>query len=759
MTSRFGLFIVVAVALAVAAFAVRPPAPATADSPESMFSAARAMPDVRQIARAPHPTGSTENRRVRGYLLRRLEALGLEVEVQRAQPIRTADAGWATGARVENLIATLPGEDRTAPAVVLMSHYDSAVGSPGAADDAAGVAASLEVMRALQAESGRRERDLILVITDAEEQGLLGAQAFFDGPAQQLRIGAVINLETRGASGRAFMFQTGPSNGELMALYAREVRQPATTSLAALLYSILPNDTDFTHALGTGLTGFNIAFIDAPFHYHAVTSTPETLDPGSLQHMGSQALDLSRGLIGADVLPNRAPDTVFSDVFGLFTLVYPTWAGWALLLVTGGLIAGLVARAPRSEGSRRKSTLIGAGAAVGILLLGSGLARAILVTTGASADFVEIRPLLGRLAWFEAALFLATLAASLLVGRLAIRSWGNGHHAPAPDGIALGVLTLGLAVTLALQIVAPAAALLTGWPTLIGATALLMRRRGGPAGGWAALGLSAIGMGYVFTLIHAFFLGVGATMPEAIGALGLVALLCVAPLWSRYIVQPRSLAIAGICLALAFGIGGWLRLGPQRSPDFPRFNQVLFITEPGVGTRIVSSMPDLDEWSRRVLTSNGGTITERAEPALWLDRVDSAPARDVDAPTIRISRSHLADGRVAFHLEAPSTARELRLTLSASHRLDDLSVQGQPVRPAVDGEPTRVRWSDPHGGVTVAVRPSTSDPVRLDWAVLIDGWPAGARPLPPREADLAPWGASDGHVVIGQETLIAGRRD
>ena len=112
----------------------------------------------------------------------------------------------------------------------------------------------------------------------------------------------------------------------MMGLYAREVSTPSTTSLAAFLYSVLPNDTDFTHAVEAGMAGFNIAFIGEPFHYHSVTSTPATLDQASLQHMGGQALDLTRALVQAETLPGQAPDAIFSDVFGLFTLAYPAWA-------------------------------------------------------------------------------------------------------------------------------------------------------------------------------------------------------------------------------------------------------------------------------------------------------------------------------------------------------------------------------------------------------------------------------------------------
>ena len=121
MKSLSAFLFVVGLALLIATSAVRPPVPAAADAPEASFSAVRAMADIRRIARAPHPTGSAENRHVRDYLVRRLEDMGLEVRIQRADPVRSRDAGWAMGANVENIVATLPGEDRDAPVILLMS--------------------------------------------------------------------------------------------------------------------------------------------------------------------------------------------------------------------------------------------------------------------------------------------------------------------------------------------------------------------------------------------------------------------------------------------------------------------------------------------------------------------------------------------------------------------------------------------------------------------------------------------------------------
>ena len=57
----------------------------------------------------------------------------------------------AAGVLLGILVGVLPGQDRSLPPILLMAHYDSVPASPGAADDAAGVAAILESVRAIRA--------------------------------------------------------------------------------------------------------------------------------------------------------------------------------------------------------------------------------------------------------------------------------------------------------------------------------------------------------------------------------------------------------------------------------------------------------------------------------------------------------------------------------------------------------------------------------------------------------------------------------
>src|SRR5687767_14448616 len=64
------------------------PAPAAADAAPGAFSAARALIHIRAIAQVPHPTGSPEQEQVRDYLLRQLNSLGLETQIQSTSTVK-----------------------------------------------------------------------------------------------------------------------------------------------------------------------------------------------------------------------------------------------------------------------------------------------------------------------------------------------------------------------------------------------------------------------------------------------------------------------------------------------------------------------------------------------------------------------------------------------------------------------------------------------------------------------------------------------
>jgi len=612
-----------ALALLLAVLALQVPRPAPVDAPPTAFSAARALADVREIARAPHPVGSTEHARVQDWLLRRMQGLGLQVSTQSGPISRGAarhlrrmggDPAAADFTAV-NLVGLLPGRNPDLPAVALMAHYDTVPGSAGAADDSAGVAAALEAVRAIRAR-GPADRTLVVLLTDAEEIGLDGARIFWGGHPLRDRIGAVINLEARGGGGRAMMFETGRGNAETIDLFARVAPRVdggvTSNALAVFVYERMPNGTDFTVPRDRGVQGLNLAFIGRPDQYHAPGSTPEALDPGSVQHIGSQALEAADALLRAEALPARTTDAVYADLFGRAVVAHPPVLGWALLALAAVLLGLAAWRARARAGLTVRDA--GRGAVDGLWFLSTGLvlAQAVRLLGGpmaARADSADAYyVLLARLPWLEAGVAAALLALVLMLigGRarldrrwlaggvvlvsVAAQVYGGfdpvltvaslvaaslsalpGLTARSTWGGWTGLIALALLFGAVAQAAAPAAAFLFLWPALLAAaTAALAAALDPGLTRWPSQALVAVvavfGVGWLVYLGHPVFLGVGMDLPGALALLALLAAMLLRPLEpGARLRRPLLIAAAAVLMAGA-GVSAAARLVEPMPP-------------------------------------------------------------------------------------------------------------------------------------------------------------------------------------------------
>ncbi|MBZ5528880.1 MAG: M20/M25/M40 family metallo-hydrolase [Acidobacteriia bacterium] len=316
-----------------------PPHPAGETAPAAEFSAERAMTYEYQIARRPHPSGSAEHNRVRDALVAELTRLGLDPQIQRTTAVTEK---YLAAGSVENIAARLPGLSGSGGAILLAAHYDSVAAGPGAGDDAAGVAALLETLRALRA-SPPLLHDVIFLFTDAEEDGLLGASAFMAEHPWAPDVRIAINFEARGNSGVSQLFETSSQNGLLISALAKSPH-PAGSSFTYEIYRRMPNDTDLTIFKKSGAPAMNFAFIGHWAAYHTPLDNPDELDRGSLQQHGEAALSLARFFGNADLAKLQEPDAVYFSLPGIAFLHYPASWTWPLSLVALALTAISFAR-------------------------------------------------------------------------------------------------------------------------------------------------------------------------------------------------------------------------------------------------------------------------------------------------------------------------------------------------------------------------------------------------------------------------------
>jgi hypothetical protein len=465
---RLAGFLVVALLLGLTAWSVvalQPPDPLPISAPAEQFSAARAFEHVQDIAGETHVAGSPANDRVVDGLVATLAGLGLDTRAQNAVGTWQTEPGETEMARVRNVVAVLPGSDPTGR-LFLMAHHDSVETGPGASDDAAGVSALLEAVRALS-QGPQLRNDVVVVLTDAEEACRCGAEAFASSHPLAGDGGVVLNFEARGTTGPPILFETSPGNADLADVFAAAAPHPVASSFAVEVYRVLPNDTDFSVLLADGdFTGLNTAFIDGAAAYHTPQDTPDRLDRGTLQAMGDNALAVARELAGRDLGALSEPgaeDATYFPVLGELVR-YPGGWVWPLAAAARAAVALLVTVAGRRGVTSAGRTAGGAALALLPLVL------APLAVQGLWSVLVAIHPDYSsmldpwRPGWFR-------LGAVTVVAAVVLLWYAALRRRVGPWELAIGGLTWLAVLAAVLAAFAPGGSYLAAWPALAGALA------------------------------------------------------------------------------------------------------------------------------------------------------------------------------------------------------------------------------------------------------------------------------------------------
>jgi hypothetical protein len=569
------------------------PEPRGPETPAGEFSAVRAMRDLRVISAEVHPTGSRAHERVRRYLLGRLGETRLEISEQSGIGTRSWFPNFHIAGTVHNLAVKVPGRSSRG-SVLIMAHYDSVDSGPGANDDAAAVAAMLESLRALCKGSGLKN-DLVFLFTDGEEAGLLGASAFLAEHPWRRDVKLVINLEARGAGGASTLFETGEGNGRVIRDFAARADHPVGNSLTNAIYSLLPNDTDFTVFKEAGFQGLNFAYIKNATVYHTMLDTYRNVDMASLQHHGSHLLSLAR-FYGNDSLEGlRSPDSVYFTLIGNVMVRY----GGAVSAAISGAIVLLVVGAMFLSLRRRR---IGAGAAAagfGAVLISAALITGIITLVwkillvlhpGYSAMSMGD---LYNSGWYAAAftalgIFLSGLAMYLLGKKISPR------HLFAGSLVLWTILLAGAALLM------PGASFLLQWPLLFAAIQLFFLRDPGidsPADPEPALLLSLPAVLMLSDLLHSLYAGLTVTYAVAPATLCLVLYLFImTPLFEGILRRSAAVFLTVTAAAAAVSlVGGSVTAGFDMVN--PRPNSLVYASGSGSQALWASCDAETDAWT------------------------------------------------------------------------------------------------------------------------------------------------------------------
>lgn len=412
------------------------------------------------------PTGSDAHRRAREYLIDQLRIAGMDVRVQDAEA-RRPELGLA--GRVSNIVAVRQGT--THDAIALVAHYDSVPDGPGAGDDAFGAAVVVEAARVLGSVPMRHS--LMVLITDSEENGLLGAAAAMTDPTIRDRIAAYLNVEASGASGPALLFESGPGNGWLTKTWAGHARFPRGGSFAIEIYKRLPNDTDFTVLKGADLTGLNFAIVGDSTAYHTDRDSAARLDDDSLTTAGENLVAIAAGLDAQDLRQRTSEQPTYFDIAGRWALSYGPLTTLVLGIVA--LVLGfaawlrLAAAVRRTVGGSRLA-LTAVWALIGAVIVCTAMITAVWLLRATREVFHPWYAQVGRAAAFSVA---AGIAAGWLATRAGALLPGHGESARHPALAWVVALPVWLVLTAASMWAAPAASYLATIPLLMAGVLLV----------------------------------------------------------------------------------------------------------------------------------------------------------------------------------------------------------------------------------------------------------------------------------------------
>jgi hypothetical protein len=557
----------VALLFAATLLAYRTPAPLGPDVSPTVFSASRAQAILKELVGddVPHPLGSAANSTVRELIVKRLTALGYAAELQTGLVCNDfGECGTPT-----NIVATYGGDVKAKDAVLLAAHYDSVPAGPGASDDGVGVANLLEIARILTVMPARRH-PIVLLVTDGEEAGLLGALLFTREHRLAGHVWAAVNMEARGVSGPSLMFETGTANAWLMHLYAATMLRPITNSLCYVVYKMLPNNTDFTVFKAASYQGFNFAFIGDVAHYHTPLDSWANASASTIQHQGDNALSAVLALANSTELAWAAQDSVFFDVFARGVMI------WPIAFVLPAALVALMLLLAEAVLLSRQGLLTGQQAAYGAigaltnLLVGGALSLGVL----ALLRILGRSPPIGAPPWIAQPLAmhigfsaLALLSAGVVAAWFARRAGFWGFWFGASACVALLAVASAVAIPGASYLL-----LLTTWAAVLAALPRLFLGKGRAlrgAANFAALTPGLILFAVLLPLLLLLYPALGTlAWPVCTVTLCLVAgfLLPVLANATRGACQFVTLLGAGVTFA---GISITLLL-PMYSPSWPQ---------------------------------------------------------------------------------------------------------------------------------------------------------------------------------------------
>jgi hypothetical protein len=702
--------------------------------------------------------GSPDAARVRAHVLAELAALHVPSEVQEATGVGTR---YQVAGRVHNVIARMPGTKPGGPAILLMAHTDGVPAGPAASDDGSGMAVLLETLRALRA-GPPLEHDVIALFTDGEEVGLPGAAAFVREHRWAHDVAATLNFDARGTTGRAFMFETGPGDLDIVRFY-RGAPNVNGTSLMVTVYRALPNDTDLSELAILGRPALNFAFADGVDRYHTTQDNVSELNPGSIQHEGAQALAITRALANGPLPRPTTGDAVFFDFPVLGLVLYPQGAALPLAALSAVLVVLTLVAIRRRERRWIRDLILGVLATIFAAALGGGAAYL------AGLGMTRVHTTLGGTPALSG---VYAVAIALLALTLAAACWALARRWGSAAGTHGGALLVWTILTLLVSWKAPGASFFLVWPLVATSVAALLEPRQDSIASASLWFSTVIAMALLVPIIYSIgliLLGLIGGGGVIMGVLTPLLALLLAPQFEAIVGARRWRAtLVVLAAAVLFFVVGAITV--RNSVTHPVPSILVYAADADANNAWLVTPASLEKrssWSAAALGASQqllkpGQHLAGGGPPSWLTNVFGEEMRVAVRPAPRVSLT----GPVATVIADSTTDAGRLLTLRivsapGTLNVDMRSVAGTVLAAAVDGrvvDTTRYRRRTPQWTLSYAAPPDSGFTLTLTLprgariTLELSAQSAGIAPLaglsiPPRPDDVIP-------VQTGDQTDI-----
>ena len=257
--------------------------------------------------------------RAADYITQEFRSLGYETSTDTVRLL------WR---RYPNIIAEPPRSCSDAPLFIVGAHYDTVLGSPGADDNASGVAALLEIARAVGAGLRSSPVRLQFVAFTLEEQGIVGSAHYAHALSRRgIHLHGMVSLEMVGFKSDAPDSQQlpqglehlYPSVGNFIGVVGNEKSRALSEGFVAAMKTVagLPVESLVVPGNGEAIPPTRLSdhspFWDLGYpalmitdtswfrnpHYHQATDTIETLDLDFMTHVTEGVARAVEAAVGA----------------------------------------------------------------------------------------------------------------------------------------------------------------------------------------------------------------------------------------------------------------------------------------------------------------------------------------------------------------------------------------------------------------------------------------------------------------------------